>query len=225
MPLAFEDKLANYADLIVNVGVALQAGQRLVVYAPIEGAPLVRRVAAAAYRAGAPLVEVVWNDDALTVTRLELAPADSLDTVASWKVTARRGAVERGDALVTLSGRDPDLFRGQDPGRVAVMQRALRAAYREVSEEIMQNAIAWCVAAVPVPGWADKVFADQPEAERLACLWDAVFTATRANLAEPVAAWRQHLRALAARQDTLNQRRYQALVFRGPGTDLTVGLP
>jgi aminopeptidase len=39
-----------------------------------------------------------------------------------------------------------------------------------------------------------------------------------------VAAWEEHLAALAARRDFLNGRRYSALKYRGPGTDLTLRL-
>lgn len=47
------DKLA---ELAVKVGLGLQPGQDLLLTAPIEALPLVRRVAVHAYKAGAGLV-------------------------------------------------------------------------------------------------------------------------------------------------------------------------
>ena len=39
MDLTFEQKLQNYADLAVQIGVGLRAGQRLIIRAPVEAAP------------------------------------------------------------------------------------------------------------------------------------------------------------------------------------------
>jgi aminopeptidase len=41
---------------------------------------------------------------------------------------------------------------------------------------------------------------------------------------DPVAAWREHVEDLQNRADALTERRIDALRYRGPGTDLTVGL-
>ena len=41
---------------------------------------------------------------------------------------------------------------------------------------------------------------------------------------DPIAAWDDHLAALAARRDVLNRKNFSALKYRGPGTDLTIGL-
>jgi aminopeptidase len=68
----------------VKVGLNLQPGQRLLVIGPLanggvslEAAPLVRRIAAGAYRAGALLVEALWGDEQLLLARFQNAPPDS----------------------------------------------------------------------------------------------------------------------------------------------------
>jgi aminopeptidase len=55
-------------------------------------------------------------------------------------------------------------------------------------------------------------------------LWDAVEKAVRLDSADPVAAWRQHVANLRRIADALTERRFDSLRYRGPGTDLTVGL-
>jgi aminopeptidase len=55
-------------------------------------------------------------------------------------------------------------------------------------------------------------------------LWQAVAVANRLDRADPVAAWREHLARLSARGAALDGRGFDAIRFRGPGTDLTVGL-
>ena len=61
----------------------------------------------------------------------------------------------------------------------------------------------------------------EPDVERL---WAAVATAVRLDEPDPAAAWREHIGKLAARAAALNERRFHQLRYRGPGTDLTIGL-
>ncbi len=78
----------------------------------------------------------------------------------------------------------------------------------------------WSILAYPNEGWARSIFGE-PDVERL---WDAVVTATRLDADDPVEAWRAHIAKLTTRSDLMNERRFDAIRFRGPGTDLTVGL-
>ena len=48
--------------------------------------------------------------------------------------------------------------------------------------------------------------------------------ATRLDEEDPVVAWREHIEKLAVRATTLEERSFDAIHFRGPGTDLTIGL-
>src|SRR6185295_11687005 len=64
-----------------------------------------------------------------------------------------------------------------------------------------------------------------PPGEQLSRLWATIARLCRLDRPDPVAAWREHLAALAARSEFLNERRYTALRFSCTGTDLTVGLP
>lgn len=77
---------------------------------------------------------------------------------------------------------------------------------------------------MPLQAWARAVFPDAAPAEAEVLLWNAIFAATRIDAPDPVAAWATHNAALMARRRMLTERRFAALQFRGPGTDLTVGL-
>jgi aminopeptidase len=55
-------------------------------------------------------------------------------------------------------------------------------------------------------------------------LWEAIFATTRINAADPVAAWKAHDASLQKRAAYLNEKRYSALHYRGPGTDFRLGL-
>ena len=116
------------------------------------------------------------------------------------------------------------LLSGQDAARVARANRANSTAYRPALERIVNFEINWNIVAYPHPAWAKLVFPDDAEAEAVRKLADAIFAASRVDVADPVAAWRDHNAALAARRDWLNGQNFAAIRFIGPGTDLTVGL-
>lgn len=223
--LSFAQKLQNYADLIVKVGVGLQPGQRLILRTPIEAAPLVRLIATSAYQAGARFVEVMWHDDAVTLARFQHAPRDSFKEFPAWRTNVLAQAAEQGDATLTIYSFDPDLLADQDPELIATAQRVLDEHMLPFRHKLMADAVNWCLISLPIPGWAAKIFPDDPPDTQMDKLWDLVFKMVRADQPDPVAAWQQHLADLRAREDYLNHKQYTALKYSAPGTDLTVGLP
>ncbi|WP_027482997.1 aminopeptidase [Deinococcus pimensis] len=224
MTTDLEGHLDRYAALLVRVGVNLQPGQRLLVSTDVTCAPLARLVTRHAYDAGAPLVNVVFTDAPSTRVRLAHAAPESLDHFPEWRAALWRETAERGDAFLHVTSEDPALLDGIDPARVDRERLARQQALRPFSELLRRNAFAWCRAAAPSTAWAARVFPHLRADEAVARLWSDVLEACRADVSDPVAAWRAHLAELEGRADELGARRYGALHFRGPGTDLTVGL-
>lgn len=220
-----EQELDRYADVIVQVGLNLQAGQRLLIRADVQTAPLVRAVARAAYSIGSPFVDVIWSDEQLSLVRVRHAPRDSFEELSAWLPAATVDYLQEGAALLSIRGDTPGLLSGQDPDAVGTMMRANAKASVRVSELVQRNASAWAVVAYPTPGWAAQVFPDLPADEALARLWGAIAAACRLDAPDPVAAWQAHLRELNARCAYMNAKAYSALRYRGPGTDFTLGLP
>jgi aminopeptidase len=223
-PLSHAERLHRLAEVIVRVGVRLQKGQELVVTAPIEALPLVRAVTEQAYRAGGALVTTIFSDDESTLSRYRYAPDDSFDRANAWLFEGMAAAFKSGAARLAISGDDPSLLAEQDPQKVARANRARSMAYKPALELIVGFDVNWCVASSATTSWAKAVFPDDSEAVALARLWDAIFSASRVDSPDPVAEWERHNAFLKARTTMLNGRRYSALHFKGPGTDLTVGL-
>ncbi len=220
----FEINLQKYAELIVDVGLNLQAGQRLVVLADISTAPLIRRVTTHAYQQGCRLVDVIWDDEALTLTRFQSAPCDSFTEFPDWKANAVAAYGERGDALLSITGSNPDLLAGQDPELIDIAQRTRAQKSHAYSELVSRSAMNWNISGYASPAWAAKVFPHAQADAQVGLLWEAIFDVCRIKHADPVAEWRQHIRNLNQRSDYLNAKRYAGLHYTGPGTDLTIGL-
>ena len=216
--------LDAYAKLTIRSGLNIQPGQQLLITAPLEAVPLVRRITEHAYKAGATLVTTFYSDDVTSLARYQHAADGTFDTAPAWLFNGMAEAFKGGAARLAIAGEDPSLLSGQDPKKLSRANKARSLAYRPALELITGFAINWCVIAAATPAWAKSVFPDLPEAEALEKLWRAIFTCTRADLADPVKAWEEHSAALARRTSFLNERRYAGLKYSGPGTDLMLGL-
>jgi aminopeptidase len=224
--LTFEQKLEHYADLIIRIGLNVQPQQRLMISgAPIEGAPFVRALTASAYKAGCRLVNVNWSDEQLALERFRHAPRDSFEEFADSSLGLLAETITRGDAVLSIAAGDPALLKDQDPALVSTTMRIRATKSKPYSEKIMQDAVNWCVAAMPTLAWAQGVFPNLQGDAAIGALWEAIFMTTRADLPNTVEAWRTHLATLDHRSVLLNDRHYAALRFTGPGTNLRVGLP
>ena len=222
--LSHDERLDRLAEIAVRVGLRLRPGQEVVVTTPIEGLALVRRIAAHAYKAGASLVTTLFNDDESTLQRFRYGSDDSFDHAAGWLYDGMAAAFKAGAARLAVVGDDPALLSHQDPAKVARANRARSIAYKPALDHIVNFDVNWTIVSCATPAWAKAVFPDAPPSEALSLLWEAIFTASRVDGPDPIAAWTRHDEALAARTALLNGKRYAALHFRGPGTDLTVGL-
>ncbi|MEZ4667974.1 MAG: aminopeptidase [Anaerolineae bacterium] len=224
----FDQNLRKYANLLVKVGVNLREGEPLHLTVSLTDDPTIRKLVhytvEAAYQARAKYVDVNWNDDYESKLRVLHAPDGTLDYVPSWRIKAIETYAAEGVSRLAIIATDPALLAGLDMERVSTMQRARQAATAHLIPLIIDENI-WSLVAVPVREWADLVFPDAAQAERLELLWDAIFKATRIYEDDPVSAWKTHQQNLVNRGNYLNQKQYAALHFTGEGTDLMVGLP
>jgi aminopeptidase len=216
--------LDRLAEVAVRVGLNLQPGQDLVLTAPVAALPLVRRVAAAAYRAGAGLVTPILADEEVALARYRNAGDDSFDRAPGWLYRGMAEAYASNAARMAIVGDNPMLLAEQDPAKVARAGKANALAYKPALEKISNFDINWSIVAYPGAAWARQVFPGLPEDEAVARLAQAIFAASRLDGNDPVAAWEAHNAALKARSRWLNDQRFAALHFTGPGTDLRVGL-
>lgn len=126
---------------------------------------------------------------------------------------------------MSIVSSGPDLLKGVDGKRIAAYQKAAGAAMKKYREYIQSDKVSWTVIAAPSKDWADKVFSELPEQERIPALWEAIFKAVRADHADPVQAWKDHDARLCEKVAVLNKQHFKSLHYTAPGTDLTIDLP
>lgn len=220
----FGRKLDKLAEVAVRVGLGLAARQEMVMTATLDQLLLARRIIEHAYKAGASVVTPIFADEQSALLRFHHAQDYSFDAAPAWLYEGMAQAYRGGAARLAIAGGDPALLAKEDPEKVARVNRAVSKAYRPALELITRQEINWTIVSGATPAWAAAVFPELPQEQALEKLWNAIFAASRVDKADPVAAWKEHDANLHARAERLNEKRYASLHFRGPGTDLRVGL-
>ncbi|MFC7783986.1 MULTISPECIES: aminopeptidase [unclassified Rossellomorea] len=220
----FDEKLKQYAELAIKVGVNVQPDQLLWISAPLGTEKFVRIVVKEAYLAGARNVHVQWYDEEIMRTHYELAPDDTFYEYPSWLSAAHEWVVDHKGAFLQIEANDPDLLKGIDPERILNFEKASGDALDRFYEAIEKDQISWSIVAIPSQKWADKVFPDLSEKERITSLWDRIFTSVRIDHEDPVLAWQTHIQTLTNKARELNDLKLESLHYQSEGTDLIIEL-
>ena len=203
----------------MQVGANVQPGQLVDVIARVEHAAVAREVARAAYRAGASYVDVYYTDQHIRRALIEHAADDVLSWTPPWLLNRAKNVGDERAAVVALTGdAEPELLAdlpGERVGKARMLELAEEST-RQVNERLNN----WVVVGVPNEGWAQQMFGE-PDLERL---WQLVEFCVRLNEEDPIAAWQAHVKRIGGRARLLNEMQVDTLRYRGPGTDLTVGL-
>jgi aminopeptidase len=216
------EALEALADLVVGFGANVQPGQIVAISSEPGKEPFTRALAASAYRAGAKYVDPWYFDFHVKRSRLIFGREEDLEFVPPWYSQRLMALSERRCARIALTGSvHPELFADVDPARAGKDQLP---ALREGGEVVNARTTNWCGVPCPTTAWARLVHPDLPEAEALDRLWDQILHILRMDHDDPQAAWQERVDVLKASAARLNERRFDAVRFRGEGTDLTVGL-
>jgi leucyl aminopeptidase (aminopeptidase T)/HD-GYP domain-containing protein (c-di-GMP phosphodiesterase class II) len=212
--------IAAFAELAVGVGANVQPGQYVEVSGEVGHLETVRAITAAAYARGAAFVDVQLLDPVIQSLRVGGAPERDLAHVPSWERERVRDLAARGGASILVTGPTfPGLFDRLDPRRLALASTGPSGEWRDATRTIN-----WTIVPAATPGWAAQMRPRLAIDEALSALWADLAHVCRLDLAAPAAAWQERLAALRRRAEWLAGLELAALRFRGPGTDLTVGL-
>jgi aminopeptidase len=151
-------------------------------------------------------------------SRLLHADEDSLGYTPGWwdrhieDMTERRGA-----HIVIWGDPDPDLLTDIDPARAGRDSMPITGPLHAMHGGGEVN---WTFVPGPTRGAARRILGT----EDVDALWEVLAPILRLDADDPEAAWREHVARLRGRAAALDERGFEALRFRGPGTDLRVGL-
>ena len=215
------------AEFAVKIGVNPQPGQTLIIRAPIEGAFFARACAEAAYAAGAKEVVVHYSDEKLSRIKMENTAVEVLEDVKPWLQRSYLDYVESegGACMLSISARDPEIYKGLDMEKIDRANQAAMKAQEEWRSYTMSDKVQWSIVAIPSAAWAGKVFPGAAEDEAQEMLWDAIFDVCRVKNGNVVSEWQAHVKKMTAWRDCMNALDLDSIRLQSAnGTDLTIGL-
>ena len=221
------NRLEEYAHLVIEIGLNVQKGQIVIINSPVECAEFARLCVKAAYEVGARQVVMNWRDDVVAREYWLNAADEVFDEVFPWEVQKNLELAKRGAARLSISASDPENLKGVDPSRLSRASKANGEANKEFTAMMMASEVPWCIASVPVPSWAKKVFPGIPVEEAMEKLWDEIYKAIRIDdNGGAVGRWKEHCKTLSERANKLNEYAFKQLHYKNAlGTDLVVELP
>ncbi len=223
-----EKILEKYAKVAVTMGVNVQKGQTLILNTSIDAVPLTRAVVKAAYEAGAKQVQVNYGDDIVSKYHYTYQDLETLKTVPQWLIDSKLDYMKDGTAcMLRICSDVPGILKDVDGEKLGKAMQARAAAMKELNAYTMANKIQWSIVAAPNAEWAKQVFPKDDEETAVSKLWDAILHAMRIDEEnDPIAAWDEHNRTLAEREQKLNDMKLKKLHFtNGRCTDLTIEIP
>lgn len=222
----YKEKLQQYAELLVKVGMNVQPKQPVFIRSSVETLELTHLIVEEAYHCGASDVRVVYSDPTLKRLKFENESVEHFANheIKSYDVEARMDYVKRGAANLALISEDPDLMDGIDSQKLQAFQQQNARAFKGYMESVQKNQFPWVVAAFPSKAWAKRVYPEPAVEEAYIKFIDEVFDIVRIDGNDPVENWRQHIANLSVYAQKLQQKNYHALHYVSEGTDLTVGL-
>lgn len=218
--------LQQYAKVLLVKGINLQKKQILVINAPVESHEFVEILTEAAYEHGASQVVVNWRSDGTARLRYQYEKLEQFTKLPDWRRDFSLYYYHQGAAVLSLVAANPYLMNGIDTKKLFAWQKAQHQALQEYIDGMMASKISWLVAAVPGKVWAKLLFPELPEQEAHEALWKKILSASRADGADPLQAWDEHLQNLAQRRDWLTAQQFTSLHYESAnGTDLAIALP
>lgn len=221
----FQQKMEQYAELTVYVGLNVQKGQHILIQTTIDTVEFTRLVVKKAYEAGAKNVHVNYSDPVQTRTHYELAPDEAFTEYPEWSVVQRDEIIDKGGSFLWIDAEDPDLLTGIPAKRLTESQKASGKALVRYRQAVGSDKVAWSIVAIPSQKWAAKVFPDLEPEQQLEALWEAIFSTVRIGRGDAVSLWKEHIDFLDKRAAQLNSHHFTKLHYTAPGTDLTIELP
>lgn len=216
----------KYAALLLNFGLRLRQGQRLLLELPQEHWRFARVLSEEAYRLGVDEVVTFYNDLITAIPRLKASTPTGTMRVPEWKRETMRSLLYNGGASLSFLSPYPETAKALSEAESRVWAKYQDDARNIVREAIREQRIQWCYAALPNAEWAHQVYlALEPSAayEKLSRVLMDICMVNSCD--DPIETWIEtydRLKGIAGRLSLLPLRVVR--VSTSLGTELEIGL-
>ena len=220
-----ENKLREYAKLIVKIGANVQKGQRVRLQAGVDQIPLVKMVTEECYKAGASYVEMFWECGEINKLHYQYVAADVLGEVPVWEEERAKQMTVDLPVRIFIDSSDPDELAGISPDLISTVSQMRQKVMKKYRDQI-DGKHQWLIVAAASGKWAKKVFPDDTEDVAVEKLWDAIFDCVYLKDGEDAEKiWQAHNERMTQKANWLNEQNFKTLHYTSSnGTDFRVDL-
>ncbi len=222
----YKDKelIKEYCELLVKIGANIQKGQEVVIQASTEDSDFIELLVEECYKVGAKRVEVLWQNDALTILDYKYRDLEDLSHLKDYEKSKWEYYLKNLPVRIYIESSAPDSLSGIDNIKLASAGKTLRKEIRKY-RDIMDDNYQWLIAAIPSKKWAKQVFPNLNEDDAYNALWEAILKVSRVENGKSIANWMQHDENLTKKSEILNSLKLVELQYKSSnGTDFKVEL-
>lgn len=219
-----KQELETYARVAIDYCLDLKGGDLLLIDYEPEHRPLVVALHEIAYGAGLR-VSASLSDPLFLQAELEHASNATIGRVETWDRDRSLARTEEGAAQITLRGEEmPGVLDAFDPERAALRNRRTSELSAELYSRMRDHRDSFLILAYPTLAWASMVYPEMPQARAQRRLAEDLLDFCRIGRGDGAGALERHIASLRSRAEVADSLKLTELRFRGPGTDLKVGL-
>ena len=219
--------LVKYANILLSA-INIQKGQNLLIRAePIHNF-FASVLATEAYKRGARYVRFD-NDDIenprIYLSRIEYSNTEYLSYVPKFRLDLLKYMLEENWALIAIpTPEDPDFLASLDPERNGICAKSISETLNPLKSRIINKEISWLVAFAPTEKMAIKITGIKSGVKAIDKLWKILVPILHLDHENPESYWKEHSEILEKRAEKITQLGLSKISFKGPGTDLCIGI-
>jgi aminopeptidase len=216
------DELRRYADMMMKGCIALRRGDTVIVRAALPHRELAVALTEAAYRGGADVVEVEYDDPQVTAARIVYGSRGALAARAPWRLAEARALGEESVALVQIRGAfESEATANLPAARVAEATR-LYQADTILTRIRREGRLRGTICTWPTNEWAAQVYPELDGERAKRRLAQDILSFCRLGPGDPPGhkGWTDHLATLRRRAARLTKLDLKELHVVDDGTDL-----
>jgi aminopeptidase len=215
--------MEKYAQAVVKMGVNVQEGQYVHIYANVRQQEFVTKLVEECYKAKARFVKVEWGCDEIAKLTYQNVSYETHIENIKMNESKLKDMVNILPVRIHVVDSDPDGMKGID---LSASLKARRDTYMDMKKyyDAMENRYQWVICAMPSMAWAKKVFPNDKPKDAFKKLEDAILKTTRID-EKALQNWDEHILNLQDKSNKLNDLNLDYLEYKSSnGTNLKLKL-
>lgn len=221
-----DQRLNEYARLLIELGVNVKKDQYLIIEAPVDAYELVQACTRIAFEKQAKDVIVFYTDAYVDKQRCLNVSPKLIETVLPWQKESRVTYLKENACSLLIKSAYPYLYSDVTSDASSALQKFTNDLRNNIRQYIASDNIQWCIASYPNPLWAQTLFPNDEKHVALDKMFDVIYQMCRINYQDdPLENWHKHLADMASYGQKLDAFKLDRLHFTNSlGTDLWIGL-